>query len=160
LRDSLASPVPSLQPRSSVSVQKQVPTVISYKIRSPLVNEQLLSPTPPLPRPPTVVRQKPFVPVMIEKPTSPIAVTQYSSSPILLKSTSPPLSTTADSFEKAPMMEMHYVAKSTDDNSVPTYGPGKMTIVRRTASQSITPGNRWYDHAFDKRVKPLVVENV
>jgi hypothetical protein len=65
---------------------------------------------------------------------------------------------TANRFEKAPIMQLNYVAKPFDNTSIHTYGPGNITVLRRTSSQSVPNGNRWYDHDYRKNVQPLIVK--
>ena len=41
-----------------------------------------------------------------------------------------------------------------------SYGPDKLSVVRRSGLHPSAPGNRWYDHDYDKRVKPLDVNEL
>jgi len=98
--------------------------------------------------------------VSVEKPLSPGVLKQQISSPS--DNTSNNISSlntvTASSFEKAPMIHLNYVVKSSDNKSIHTYGPDNMTVMHRTSSQSVTSGNRWYDKDYNKNTSPLVVK--
>jgi hypothetical protein len=63
---------------------------------------------------------------------------------------------TGSSLEKAPMVKLNYVVKSSDDHSLHIYRSDHITVNHRTSSQSVPHGNRWYDHDYNKNEKPLI----
>lgn len=70
-------------------------------------------------------------------------------SPIPTMNVPPP----ANAFEKAPMVQLNYVVKSFDNKSSHTYGLETITVMRRTSSQAVQLGNRWYDYNYHTNPK-------
>jgi hypothetical protein len=56
------------------------------------------------------------------------------------------------------MVQLNYVVRPSDDQSIHTYEQDDMTVMRRTSSQSVPYGNRWYDNGYNNNSKPLVVK--
>jgi len=98
--------------------------------------------------------------VLVEKPLSSGVLHQQISSPSdnTSNNISSPNTVTASSLEKAPMIHLNYVVKSSDNKSIHTYGPDNMTVMHRTSSESASNGNRWYDKDYNKNTSPLVVK--
>ncbi len=71
---------------------------------------------------------------------------------------SSPPTVTASGFEKAPMIQLNYVVKSSDNESINTYGPSNITVMRRTSSKFGPYANKWYENDNNKNAKPLAVE--
>ncbi len=142
----------------SFQAQKPVSSVVTYKLTSPFANEELKSPSPlPVRQLPSVIAKKSATTILPEKPSNPVIVNQHQSP---RPKSIPSFFATSNNFEKAPVIEINYIPKSPSSHSIHKYGPGTMSIVRRSASQFITPGNRWYDHDYDKRIKPLTINDV
>jgi len=105
---------------------------------------------------PSVSARKSSIPISTEKPLSPV---HQSAQPMIFTSLSSPLSATSDGYEKVPIIKTNYVAKSADSHSINNYEPGTISIVKRSSLRSAAPGNRWYDHDYNKRIKPLTVND-
>ena len=131
-----------------------------------LIKNPYLPPPPPIRyspsvtikrSPPPVVTPKPPSPVLIEK-SPPVVVVQPRQTP---QPTAPPsVLVPSNNFEKAPPMKINYIPKSPDTHSIHNYTSGPLTVVQRSSSVNVKPGNRWYDYDYDKRVKPLVVDDL
>jgi hypothetical protein len=131
----------SRQPSSTVPVQQ--PFSIANKESSTLVSTTEQSPSD-----------------LVEKPLSSGVLKQQisSSSHNTSNNISSSHTVTASSFEKAPMIHLNYVVKSSDNKSIHTYGPDNMTVMHRTSSESASNANRWYDKDYNKNTSPLVVK--
>ena len=68
-----------------------------------------------------------------------------------------PHAAAASTFERAPKIQLNYVARPPDGNSMHIYESDHVTVVHRTTSQSMPYGNRWYDNDYNK-VKPFVLK--
>ena len=97
-----------------------------------------------------------YVPV-INKQISASGLVNRHQSPSLLtfRNTSSSHEAEAKSFSKAPIVVTNHVQKSTDDNSIHSYAPGRMSIVKRAPLQAAILGNRWYEHNYDKRIQTI-----
>jgi hypothetical protein len=148
---------PSLHPPPSVQAQNPVSTVTTIKIASAVPNKEISYPAPPIQvqNPTSAVPHKEIVspspayysPSAVANHPSPSGLVQPHRSAIRVPN--------PNSFEKAPIIETNYIPKPYDDNSIQSYGPGTLSVARRTSSNPGASGHRWYDHNYDKRVKPL-----
>jgi hypothetical protein len=122
-----------------------------------IVNKELSSPAIPLKKPvalvPTIEHS---FSVLSPKPRSSVLEEQQPLHDIPLSNTTNRV--TASSLEKAPMIQLNYVVRSSDNKSIPTYGPGNITVIRRTSSQTVSHGTRWYDYDYNKNTQPLIVK--
>jgi hypothetical protein len=95
--------------------------------------------------------------ILGQNPPSPVVERQRMSS----RSYDTPLPNTTsntvsgNSLEKAPLIQLNYVVKSSNNDSLHTYRPDNITVMHRTSSQSVPYVNRWYDNDYNKNVKPL-----
>jgi hypothetical protein len=100
-------------------------------------------------------------PTLTENPLSPVVVKQHQTPQRRMSNaTQPSFLIQPNSFEKAPAIGTNYIAKPPDNHPLHSYASGPLTIVQRSPLRHITPGNRWYDHDYDKRVKLLIPNEV
>ena len=112
--------------------------------RSPQHNQQSSS-SPIKPVQQTDIEQLPSI--LFQKPVSPVVIKHSVILPPQNLPTNNPIPTkiTANDFMRAPMVQLNYVAKPSDEKS------GNMTIMHRTSSHSIFHGNRWYNHDYNTK---------
>ena len=161
----LSPVVPGQQP-PSINKQRSSP-VISTKlvILAPTTDQSfsVLGPKPSSSVPklvtPVPTTDQSFS-VLGQNPSSP-ALLKERVSPSLYRSTLPHTTNIivpASSFDRAPMVQLNYVAKSSDNKSMHTYGSSKITVMNRTSLGSTSYGQRWYDYDYDQNAKPLIVK--
>lgn len=141
--------------RRSKQKQPSMKTRQSQGYISPVPNKRRL---PPPESPPLLNTTKPLSPAPSQKPVTPVILKQDVNLPVQtevipMKQSATPA---ANTFEKAPIVTLNYVAKSTDSKSLHPYGLSTITIVRRTSSQSVQTGNRWYNYDYNTNTKAPV----
>ncbi|CAF0846176.1 unnamed protein product [Rotaria sp. Silwood1] len=103
--------------------------------------------------------EKPLSPSSIQPKVSSQAEQVYVPPPSISNNVSFPHTAAADSFEKAPMVQLNYVVKPSEKNSKHIYELGNITVVRRTSSQAMPYGGRWYDKDYNTNIQPPVVKH-
>ena len=109
-------------------------------------------PTIPVPQSSYIVKKEPQKTLPTTEQSSPNFVRKTSIAQIhaplqhSFNQTSAPQTTNIGGFERAPMMQLNYIAKPTDNKSIHNYGSGNITILHRTSLQSVPYGNKWYDN--------------
>ncbi|CAF3337192.1 unnamed protein product [Rotaria sp. Silwood1] len=132
---------------SSRPLAEDPPSLQTTSLITPVVNKEILTSQPVIDST-SVVAQKSSTPVVVkQQPLPPTTI-------------SPSLPVTMNNFEKAPILVTNHVLKSSDKKSINSYGADTLSIVKRTQSQPSTPGSKWYEHDYDKRIKPLTTEYV
>lgn len=116
---------------------------------SPVPNKRRLPP----PESPSLLSPSP-----LQKPATPVIIKQDVDLPVQMEIIPTKQSATpaASTFEKAPIVTLNYVAKSSDSKSLHSYGLSTITVVRRTSSQSVETGNRWYNYDYRTNTKAPV----
>ncbi|CAF0929180.1 unnamed protein product [Rotaria sordida] len=105
-----------------------------------------------------ISNEKSITPSLIQPKISSQIQEVYVPPPTISRNVSWPHTVAASSFEKAPMVQLNYVVKPSEKNSKHIYELDNMTVMRRTSSQVMPYGSRWYDNDYNKNVKPLIVK--
>lgn len=95
----------------------------------------------------SIGQQPPSAPV--QKPSSVMVTNQ----PI-------PFTYTASDFEKAPQMQLNYIVRPSNKQSIHNYNPDNIMVMRRTSLQAVAQGNRWYDVDYNQNTRPHVVKYI
>ncbi|CAF1116775.1 unnamed protein product [Rotaria sordida] len=137
---------------SSRPLVEDPPSLQTKNPITPVTYRELVIPSPAV-ESTSVVAPKSQTPVIIKQQPPPRPLTM----PLTVSSSLP---VTADNFENAPILVTNHVLKSSDKKSIHTFGSDTVSIVKRTQSQPSTPGGRWYEHNYDKRITPLTTKYV
>ena len=152
-----APPPPPPQPQP-------VASVVTFKVPSPNTKKKPIPYSSPVPtkKPPSAKNiTAGSLPYTLPKASSPITARRVETPKLVLWNNKPSsLPVKAQDFEKAPPLVTNYISKPPDTISVHKLGPDLLTVVRRNGSPTSNSTNRWYDHQYDKRVQPLVINNV
>jgi len=152
--------VPSSSHRQSSSSRiKQITPTIPVHKSAAIVNKEYSSPVPSKKSVTLAPTAEQSFAVLGQQPQSPFLEKQRMSSPSFdspLPYNNTSNTVTSASLEKAPVIKLNFVAKSSNSKSIHTYGPDDITIMSRTSSQAAPHGTRWYDNGFNKSVKPII----
>lgn len=159
---------PVRQIKSTTSAQQPKPSSPPIRQRKSTVSAQLSIASADIGHISPVVQKRPIVivptteqsfSVLPKKPASPGVEKQHITPPSYATPLANTNTLTAVGLQKAPMVRLNYVVRSSDNKSMHISGRGDITIMQGTSSLPTTSygDHRWYDHDYSNNVPPTIV---